>query len=556
MRLNIFYYLAALAFILPSCALTKAKSFRDVEVTNYDETKDEVDETEIYYASRDKEARGEGFIKIEEPTFSAAGHEQVIIKVERPGYLTQYYYVPKMKNKGKYVDYGISAGFLAAGAAYVANINNIGDDPGFAIIGAVPVVGSAIAGSIIFLSSGLRYKEMNVGSVVLPSEKRPFPEKTEEDKYMFINEVEFDLVSFSEKEYKSIKEFELDSPSKSKVVDEELKDDFPVSNILNKVLYDQGFIDTVNLIPNSYNSVYLDVSIKDIVFHEVDDTDLTSVEFEIEWEIVDFLTKSEVFTYTTNYKSPLLFNNNDLIEEYIKNILTESFAIFTNAPETQEYIEAEEDNTEEMELIDINSSKPVSTYGKAIQASVTIKVDEGHGSGFVVSDDGYIITNLHVVGNTETYTVIFNDEREMDAELIRVSRKYDLALLKIDADSLASIRLPAEEFLPNKEVGKDVYVIGTPNSIQLGQTVSRGILSGVRTFNDLVYLQTDAKINSGNSGGPIVDDEGNLLGVSNAKLIGIGVEGIGFGIPASVLKEALQLNFIYSSGLDSDDSDE
>lgn len=540
MKLRFFTYLIILLLLSPSCALIKAKSVGDIEISNYDETKSEVEETEIFYSSLDKDARGEGFIKIEEPTFGVQRFKDVIIKVERPGFLAQYYYVPKMTNKLQFVDYGISAGFVGLAAVYFANMSNIGDEYA-AILGGGVALGLGIAGSLTYLRSGLVYGSINVESLEIPSEHTPFPKKTEDDKYMFLNDIEFDVESFTEKTYKSIEHFEGNSPYNTRTEHEELKDNFPVSNVLNKFLYDQGFIDTVNLMPNSYNSVYLDLAIKDVVFHKIKKSEFTSIEFEIEWKIMDFLTKKEVFNYTTNYKSVLLFNKMDLMGEYIKNILTESFYIFKNAPEVLEYLKAEEDHPEEFDPINIKSTDVASTYGKAIVASVTVEVDEGHGSGFVISDDGYIITNLHVVGNSDKFNIIFNDETEHEAELVRVNRKHDLALLKIDADSLSSIKIQTDEFSPVNEVGNDVYVIGTPNDVKLGQSVSSGIISGTRNFNDLTYLQTDAKINSGNSGGPMVGENGFLIGIANAKLIGVGIEGIGFAIPSYVILDALNI---------------
>ncbi|MEX2483252.1 MAG: trypsin-like peptidase domain-containing protein, partial [Brumimicrobium sp.] len=540
MKLRFFTYLIILLLLSPSCALIKAKSVGDIEISNYDETKSEVEETEIFYSSLDKDARGEGFIKIEEPTFGVQRFKDVIIKVERPGFLAQYYYVPKMTNKLQFVDYGISAGFVGLAAVYFANMSNIGDEYA-AILGGGVALGLGIAGSLTYLRSGLVYGSINVESLEIPSEHTPFPKKTEDDKYMFLNDIEFDVESFTEKTYKSIEHFEGNSPYNTRTEHEELKDNFPVSNVLNKFLYDQGFIDTVNLMPNSYNSVYLDLAIKDVVFHKIKKSEFTSIEFEIEWKIMDFLTKKEVFNYTTNYKSVLLFNKMDLMGEYIKNILTESFYIFKNAPEVLEYLKAEEDHPEEFDPINIKSTDVASTYGKAIVASVTVEVDEGHGSGFVISDDGYIITNLHVVGNSDKFNIIFNDETEHEAELVRVNRKHDLALLKIDADSLSSIKIQTDEFSPVNEVGNDVYVIGTPNDVKLGQSVSSGIISGTRNFNDLTYLQTDAKINSGNSGGPMVGENGVLIGIANAKLIGVGIEGIGFAIPSYVILDALNI---------------
>ena len=92
-------------------------------------------------------------------------------------------------------------------------------------------------------------------------------------------------------------------------------------------------------------------------------------------------------------------------------------------------------------------------------------------------------------------------------------------------------------------IGIDVYAIGTPRSVQLGQSITRGILSGYRINpnNNSKIIQTDAKINGGNSGGALINSNGELLGVVDYKLIGLGVEGLSFGICATEIKKALNI---------------
>ena len=125
--------------------------------------------------------------------------------------------------------------------------------------------------------------------------------------------------------------------------------------------------------------------------------------------------------------------------------------------------------------------------------------------------------------------------------MVRVNAEMDLALIKIDADGLSAFQLPS---VSGAEIGSDVYAIGTPADKELGQTVSKGIISGRRKIEGHSLLQTDVSINGGNSGGALVARSGQLLGIVNAKLVGRGIEGIGFAIPAEQVTEALQLKFI------------
>ena len=172
-----------------------------------------------------------------------------------------------------------------------------------------------------------------------------------------------------------------------------------------------------------------------------------------------------------------------------------------------------------------------------MSATVTIKTKDGHGSGCVVSKDGYVVTNFHVISNNDKLTVIDKNGKEYDAKLIRKNENLDLALIKVSqGDFEFSYHLPE---VKNYSVGDDIFVIGTPKSIELGQTLTKGIISGTRKFDENEFIQTDASVNGGNSGGAMTKKNGELIGIVNAKVSGFGVEGIGFSIPAEFIKSGL-----------------
>ena len=179
--------------------------------------------------------------------------------------------------------------------------------------------------------------------------------------------------------------------------------------------------------------------------------------------------------------------------------------------------------------------------GAAARCVVIVETADGHGSGCVVSADGYIVTNAHVVGDDEEVNVLLPNGVSSKAKVVRVNSEMDLALLKIDAEGLSAFQLPSAS---TADVGVDVFAIGTPADKELGQTVTKGIISGRRKIDGHALLQTDVPINGGNSGGALVAKSGQLLGIVNAKLVGRGIEGIGFAIPAEQVSEALQLKFI------------
>ncbi|WBO86443.1 S1C family serine protease [Hymenobacter yonginensis] len=176
----------------------------------------------------------------------------------------------------------------------------------------------------------------------------------------------------------------------------------------------------------------------------------------------------------------------------------------------------------------------------AARSVVIVETSNGHGSGCIVSPDGYIVTNAHVVDEQQEVNIQLADGMSTTAKVVRLNAEMDLALLKVDAEGLTAFQLPTSSLA---EIGGDVFAIGTPADKELGQTVTKGIISGRRKVDGRSFLQTDVSINGGNSGGALVARSGQLLGIVNAKLVGRGIEGIGFAIPAEQVAEALNLKF-------------
>jgi len=194
----------------------------------------------------------------------------------------------------------------------------------------------------------------------------------------------------------------------------------------------------------------------------------------------------------------------------------------------------------------ITGAKPVSyTSSKEMlrqvkSGVVTVLMDEGFGSGVIVSGDGYIVTNYHVVENRQHVQVKLNAELKLNATVVKVNPDYDLALLKVEAEDLKALAFGNSD---EAEAGDEVYAIGTPMEMSLGQTVTRGIISGRRIINGMNFLQTDVSINPGNSGGPLLNERGEVIGIVTMKLSGKGIEGIGFGIPSNSIIEMLNIKF-------------
>lgn len=162
------------------------------------------------------------------------------------------------------------------------------------------------------------------------------------------------------------------------------------------------------------------------------------------------------------------------------------------------------------------------------------------GSGFIISDDGYIVTNAHVIDDAKKVTVTLGDKRELEAEVIGQDSYSDIALLKVDADNLPTVKLGSSE---NLEVGQWVFAIGAP--FGLDHSATQGIVSALsRSLPDGTYvpfIQTDVAVNPGNSGGPLFDLQGNVVGV-NSQIYSRsgGYMGISFAIPIDLVKNVTE----------------
>ncbi len=169
----------------------------------------------------------------------------------------------------------------------------------------------------------------------------------------------------------------------------------------------------------------------------------------------------------------------------------------------------------------------------------------GSGSGVIMSSDGYIITNQHVVVDADQVTVQLSDGTQLQAEVVGMDEQSDLAVLKVEPES----ELTAAEFGDSDALqpGEYAYAIGSPGGVQFANTITGGRISAINrdvTINDRVMtlIQTDASINPGNSGGALINKYGQVVGITSAKLSSsafsdTSIEGMGFAIPINNAKE-------------------
>jgi serine protease Do len=184
---------------------------------------------------------------------------------------------------------------------------------------------------------------------------------------------------------------------------------------------------------------------------------------------------------------------------------------------------------------------------RVAEAVVQIQTASGLGSGFVINRLGHVVTNQHVIAGEQEIRVVMYRQKPGGLEkvtfekvkILAMNGFLDLALLQIEDDSVAE--LPIVVLEPNEALvqGERVFAIGSP--LGLERTVSQGIVSvRARENQGRWYIQTTTQINPGNSGGPLFNLRGEVVGVTNMKVAGVGVEGVGFAIPAGLLKQFLQ----------------
>ena len=186
----------------------------------------------------------------------------------------------------------------------------------------------------------------------------------------------------------------------------------------------------------------------------------------------------------------------------------------------------------------------VSTKSLVRDQFFNVKEQEGLGSGFIINEDGYVVTNYHVINGAQEVKVIFSDGKEVNAKVVNYDAERDIAVIKITDD----VKMPGIAELGDSstvKAGEEVIAIGNPLGKEFSSTVTKGIVSSpnrkmkTENGNVLDYIQTDAAINPGNSGGPLINSKGEVIGINTAKKVGEDIEGIGFAIPINEVKTRL-----------------
>lgn len=200
--------------------------------------------------------------------------------------------------------------------------------------------------------------------------------------------------------------------------------------------------------------------------------------------------------------------------------------------------------TKNINIVEENTIKEaIDKVYNAVVLITSYRLDDGDsvGSGFIYKTDdkyGYILTNNHVIVKSNTISVMTNDLKEIDAILLGYDEPMDLAILRIAKEDVSLVAPIGNS--SDMKIGDTVFTVGSPEGIQYMGTVTKGIISGLNrevkigTLGEdytMSVIQTDAAINPGNSGGPLVNINGEVIGINSLKLVQDEIEGMGFAIP-------------------------
>jgi S1-C subfamily serine protease len=327
-------------------------------------------------------------------------------------------------------------------------------------------------------------------------------------------------------------------------------DDTKFSEVVYKTLKKTGFVDTVNKIfPDNNNTVVLEGIIrKASVFHiwGKGSSNYKKAKVNITWNIKNTFGEKLDSISGWSYSGDFIYNDNDKGEKMFADAVDNSYLNLLKNKRFTKYLHADTNFSITDPVLTINIAKNiVQDVSEASTATVTIKrEDGGHGSGFAISNDGYIITNFHVIaGKTinklANIKVILSNGEEIPVTVVRYNRMRDIALIKVNKSFEKAFNLSSDKTFKNL---MEVYTVGTPKSIELGQSVSLGLISNERKLNNNNLLQLSMTVNPGNSGGPLFEKSGVLQGVVTSKLVGYATEGVGFAIPSYLIPAYLNLS--------------
>ena len=298
---------------------------------------------------------------------------------------------------------------------------------------------------------------------------------------------------------------------------------------------------------DSYKARYqLGATIKDLAFNTYDPMagDFSEASVQVEWLLQDAFSRQIIFTYTNSGYGKEKGVNPGVLPRAFRDALMKMIATSRMPDLVAKGATPLNPAPTYSESINVTVARPAQPRSlpddmeKVLQGVVVIRAGEVTGSGVVVSSDGYILTAAHVVSGTKEVAVRFKSGLQLNASVVRIDPEQDIALIRIPGTGHQAVELNLDA--PDK-VGSELYAVGAPLGEELAFTVTKGVISGYRERegDKARFIQTDASLNPGNSGGPLLDKSGKVVGIVSYKIVLPGFEGLAFGVPVDVIARRL-----------------
>lgn len=271
----------------------------------------------------------------------------------------------------------------------------------------------------------------------------------------------------------------------------------------------------------------------------------SEAKLNIRWELFDTLTQKVVFSHSTQgYGKSKQANERAIYKAFNQSLRllmnNDSFIQSTSEENTKVSV----GNSNEEHVIDVEKNAQIlklpDDLEEVLSAVVSIKAGLIHGTGFAISKDGYILTAAHNVSGLDKVYIETKSGDVFQAEILKIDLGLDVALLKAKVNFSNPLQF---EFDNRPLIGEELFGVGFPISEKLSRSTSKGVLSGFRVLNGNSYIQTDASLNPGNSGGPLLNAKGKVVGIVSWKILANGVEGISFAIDVENVPQVLGLKF-------------
>jgi len=386
-----------------------------------------------------------------------------------------------------------------------------------------------------------------------------FPDRGEDEKYMFLEDLAFsvDKEDFDFRYYEDYDDFQAQSSPDDRLG---LEEDMNFTaedgrDVMNSILNRHNYIDTTeSIFRDKTNTVNLKAEIQEVDFDvcfphsflkdEKEQVNVVKGKIKVNLamnsiygdKLYEETIEAESGTFTTKE------GNEEAFGSTTRDAIYKAVAEFLQEEAVQKNLKQEDQKQPDFDMLTLQLGEAINSLNEAQQTTVTVKVgDSGHGSGCVIGRNGYIVTNYHVVAaDKDNLKVRLNNGQKLDAELVRKNAYSDLALIKVDKDFDITYTIPTEK---SYEAGMTAYAIGTPESVELGQTLTKGIVSGVRQHKQNTYIQSDVSVNPGSSGGALVNEKGYIVGIVSSKVMGYSTEGLSFSFPAHMIDDRLGLRY-------------